>query len=221
VLRHRQKGKEEMKKGKLLSVLTSLAMTSSMVLSSVPAMTASAATNPLGLEMTSEKTSYSLDEIKAGQTATVYVDAVGNVSEADQVGSVEFKIKSSAWGKVDPINLILTNENALGTGYGSNVKSDKPYNQAGSMVISKWDDSEKPKKPGYAIQDYATVSGFTGYADSYRPAVLIMSDSSCGFLRSSGSKHIAEFQVKFPTDLAEGTYTLSLEDAQSMICVDG
>ena len=196
-------------------------MTSSMVLSAVPSTTASAAAaNPLGLQLTSEKTSFSLDEIKAGQSATVYVDATGPISESDKVGSVEFKLKSSAWGKVDPVDLYLCDPNVLETSKGSQPK--KAYNATGTMVISKWEGT-KPSKVGYALQDYSAVDSFPGsYSDDYCPSVILISDSTKGFLRTgSEGQHIAQFNVNFPKDLAEGTYTISFEDAKSMICVDG
>ena len=209
-----------MRKLKALSIMTSLAMTGSVVMGAVSFTADAAAANPLGLQLTAEQTEFSADK-DGGKVVTVYVDPVGTVTEADKVGSVEFKIKSDSWGTLDPTNLIISDENALGTGYGNHVKADKPYNGTGTMVISKWDGAEKPVKPGYAIQDYANVSTFSGYSDEFRPAVLIMSDSSCGFLRTDASygKHIAEFQVKVPSK--EGKYTLSVEDAKSMICVDG
>lgn len=107
-----------MKKGKVLSVLTSLAMTGSMILSTVPSLTASAANgvNTMGLKMTSAKTSYTLDEVKAGVTATVYVDAANAVAEEDGILSVDFKVKSSDWEYFKPINFNACNPNQISTG---------------------------------------------------------------------------------------------------------
>jgi hypothetical protein len=212
-----------MRKLKALSVITSVAMAGSMIVGAIPFTASADAVNPLGYQLTTDKTTFTTDELAGGKTVTVYVDPVGTVTEADKVGSVEFKIKSDAWGKVDPVDLILSDDNAIGTGYGNHLKADKPYNQAGSMVVSKWDGGDKPTKAGYGIQDYSSVSTFTGYSDDYCPAVLIMSDSSCGFMRTDASygKHIAEFHVKLPADLAAGSYNLSITDAKSMIVVDG
>lgn len=209
-----------MRRSKFISVMTSLAMTGTMVMSAMPLTVNAAASNPLGLAITADQTTFTAAD--AGKKVTVYVDAVGSVADSDHVGSVEFKLKSDSWGTLDPTNLIITNENAIGTDKGNVVKSNKPFNELGTMVISKWDEgSEKPKKAGYAIQDYANIADFKGYTDEYCPAVLIMSDSSKGFIKTDASygKHIAEFQITVPSK--EGKYTLSLDDAKSMICVDG
>ena len=208
-----------MRKTKALSIMTSVAMTGTMLMSALSFTANAAATNPLGLKLTADKTEFTAAD--AGKVVTVYVDAEGTVAEADHVGSVEFKIKSDSWGKLDPVNLILSDNNAIATKAGNMVKADRPFNEVGTMVISKWDGADKPKKAGYAIQDYANVDTFTAYSDEYCPAVLIMSDSTKGFMNtaSAAGKHIAEFQVKVPS--AEGKYTLSLEDCKSMICVDG
>lgn len=209
-----------MNKSKALSIITSVAMTGSMILSAIPFTASAAAANPLSLAITADQKNFTPEELAAGKTVTVYVDTVGTVTEADKVGSVEFKLKSSAWGKVDPIDLVLSAENGLGTAKGNTPKA--AFNQTGTMVISLWDDAEKPSKPGYAIQKYNDVEKFNGYSDAYLPAALIMSDSAHGFLTTSATtKHIAEFKVKLPADLAEGKYTISLVEARSMICVDG
>ena len=205
-----------MRKSKAISIMTSLAMTGTMVMSALSFTADAAATNPLGLKLTCDQTQFTSAD--AGKLVTVYVDTEGTVTEADKVGSVEFKLKSDSWGKLDPIDLILSPENGLETSKGNTPKT--AFNQTGTMVISQWDDAEKPSKPGYAIQKYNDVAEFTGYTDDYCPAALVMSDSSHGFLKTSAStKHVAEFKVKVPS--AEGKYSLSLIDAKSMICVDG
>jgi len=208
-----------MKKGKLLSIFTSFAMAGTMIASALP-FTASAATNPLGLQLTSEKTAYTMDEIRAGASATVYVDPTGTITESDHVGSVEFKLKSDAWGKVEPIDLKLCDPNGLETKKGGNIKRSHTVDNTASMVISKWEGT-KPTKAGYTVQDYAAV-GVTEYSADYMPAVLMMSNSENGFFRTgTDTQHIAEFKVNFPTNLAAGKYTISFEDAKSMICPDG
>lgn len=208
-----------MKKGKLLSIFTSFAMAGTMIASALP-FTASAATNPLGLQLTSEKTAYTMDEIRAGASATVYVDPTGTITESDHVGSVEFKLKSDAWGKVEPIDLTLCDPNGLETKKGGNIKRNHTVDNTASMVISKWEGT-KPSKAGYTVQDYAAV-GVTEYSPDYMPAVLMMSNSENGFFRTgTDTQHIAQFKVNFPTNLAAGKYTISFEDAKSMICPDG
>lgn len=181
--------------------------------------------NPLGIAMTADKTWFTPEEINEGQTVTVYVDPVGEVLESDHVGSLQFNIVSDAWGCLDPVDVILCNDNALATDKGNNLKKDKPFNQFASMTGSKWDSEAIPKKAGYIIFDYNTFSDFDGYADGlYVPTVTILSDSSNGFFRSAGSeedKHIVQFKLDLPKDLPLGSYTLSFKDAKSMICPDG
>ncbi len=195
-------------------------MTGSMIASAIPFAASAAATNPLGLKMTSAKTEFTMDEIRNGASATVYIDPTGSVSASQHVGSVEFKLKSSAWGKVDPVDLYLSNPNILETDKGSEPK--KAYNATGTMVISKWEGT-KPSKPGYTLQDFANVDTFPGtYSDQYCPAVVAISDSGKGFMRTgSEGEHFAQFTVNFPRDLAAGDYTINFVDAKSMICTDG
>ena len=204
-----------MRKLKALSVITSVAMAGSMIMSAIPFTASAAAANPLGFKLTCDQTQFTAAD--AGKQVTVYVDAAGTVTEADHVGSIEFKLKSDSWGKLDPVDLMLSTENGIETSKGNTPKT--AFNQTGTMVISKWV-GEKPSKVGYALQDYTTVDSFTGYNDNYLPAVIVMSDSSHGFMKSSATnKHIAEFKVTVPSEA--GTYSLSLVNAQSMICVDG
>ena len=213
-----------MKFKKLISTAVSGTMTLGCLSGFSASFAVSAASNPLGMKLTCEQTDFSMEQIKAGTSVRVYVDLVGDVTENDHVGSLEFKIISDAWGKVDPVDLALSNENALGTKKGYDLQKEHPFNEIGTMVISKWE-STKPKKAGYVIQDYNTVSTFKGYTDDggWYPGAIIMSDSAKGFLRSNSSKgrHIAEFNVNFPKSLEKGKYTISFADAGSMVSPDG
>ena len=168
-------------KAKIISVFTAGVMMLTAISGGFEVF-AEQAFNPLGLTMTAEKTWFSPDEIREGQTVTVYVDPVGEVLASDQVGSLQFGIISDAWGFVDPVDLMLCSENALATESGYNIKQDKNINQFASMSASVWDETEKPKKPGYILFDYASFPDFTGYSDEfYYPTVTIMSDSAHGF----------------------------------------
>ncbi|MGN1481728.1 hypothetical protein, partial [Porcipelethomonas sp.] len=66
-----------MKKGKLLSAFTSLALFGSMFAGALPATVSAVDSVNTTFSMTSEKTNYTLDEIRAGATARVYVKAGG------------------------------------------------------------------------------------------------------------------------------------------------
>ena len=213
-----------MKLKKLLSAAVIGVMTIGCFSGFTSSLPVIAASNPLGMKLTCDQTDFSMDQIKAGASVRVYVDLVENVSESAYVGSLEFKLISSAWGKVDPVDLVLSNDNAIGTKNGFNLQKDHPFNEIGTMVISKWT-STKPSKAGYVIQDYNTISTFKGYMDDggWYPGVIIISDSAKGFLRSNSSKgrHIAEFNVNFPKNLAKGKYTISFADAKSMVSPDG
>ncbi|MBQ3567192.1 MAG: hypothetical protein IJA12_08430, partial [Oscillospiraceae bacterium] len=204
-----------MKKGKILSVLTSLAMTGSMILSAVP-FTASAA-SPVGLELNSPKVEYSLDEIKAGATATVYVDVNTEFSSDEGVTIVEFNLTPDEWGTVDPVNLELCDPSYLATNDGSYFEYDN-IDTSGSSAGSIW--TKDVPETYFPIYDfYGDSNGTFAYDDAHPAKACLMTNSTLGYFRTGegDGEHIAKFDVEFPTDLAEGTYTINLTGTRTAI----
>ena len=196
-----------MKKGKLLSAFTSLALFGSILAGAVP-FTSYAQDANMQLSMTSEKTSYTLDEIKAGATARVYVKASGDF-EADNMAGLQFGFDCSDWS-VRPRNLEISYPNQLATN-----KGDKLSSFAGKSTYGEWTkdfpiNEEIKEETGGEIEDpigYASIANEAINA-SNPPTVQITTNILNGYFQKGSGSSIAEFDVVFPTDLEAGTYTI-------------
>ncbi|MBQ8435950.1 MAG: hypothetical protein IJX24_08110, partial [Oscillospiraceae bacterium] len=207
-----------MKKGKILSALTSLAMAGTMVMGAVP-FTASAATCPTGLELSSAKTEYSVNEIKQGATATVYVDITTELTSADKVNIIQFALKpQGGWGTVDPVNLKFNDPCSIKNDQGCYFEYAEM--EGNSTTACYW--TKDHSDVYHSVVDYNEAAPGGSYTDSIKPNALLMSNSTLGYLQSGGEgDHLATFEIDFPTDLEEGTYTIDLVDCQVFVNTSG
>ncbi|MGN0613206.1 MAG: hypothetical protein ACI4JB_04830, partial [Porcipelethomonas sp.] len=197
-----------MKKTKLVSVLTSFAMIGSMLsgtFSGILPVTAVTSDCPVGLEMVSDKTTYTLDEIKAGASATVYVDTSTTFTEDDLVASISFRLKPNKWGYVDPMNLRFCFPNRLSTNGGA---ASGNYNSSATLTLSDWTgDVQRPDESEYHAYGIKDDDPTVQYSDDIMPYASLVSDSTKGYIRTEdqySKNHIAAFDIYFPTDLAAG-----------------
>ena len=202
------------KKNKIVSILASVAMVASTVLSAVP-FEASAESNPVGLELTSEKTQYSLEEIQRGATATVYIDVNTEIGTEDGVVGIELGLKPrEGWGMVDPVNLMLNEPNQLRTETGSYFEYDEIDGSA-SYAASNW--TKEMPETYFSCLNYSEETEHN-YSDDNIPKACIISNSVLGNFSTDGDgEHLAEFDVEFPVDLAAGTYTIDFFNAKVLI----
>ena len=211
-----------MKKGKILSAFTSLAIAGTMLASALP-FTASAATTvqtDLQLSMTSDKTSYTLDEIKAGATARVYVKADGNF-EADNITSLGARFKSSNWD-VRAKNLEIGYHNQIANNKGDGFSSFYSVATFGEWTKDFPIDQDKYDKTNgkkSSAISYA-VKAKTAITDTNMPSIQIISNKNIGYFKKGTGSSIAEFDVEFPTDLEAGTYSIDFADVQLPVCID-
>ena len=201
-------------KNKIVYILASVAMVASTVLSAVP-FEASAESNPVGLELTSEKTQYSLEEIQRGATATVYIDVNTEIGTEDGVVGIELGLKPrEGWGMVDPVNLMLNEPNQLRTETGSYFEYDEIDGSA-SYAASNW--TKEMPETYFSCLNYSEETEHN-YSDDNIPKACIISNSVLGNFSTDGDgEHLAEFDVEFPVDLAAGTYTIDFFNAKVLI----
>ncbi|MBE6845177.1 MAG: hypothetical protein E7508_05600, partial [Ruminococcus sp.] len=202
------------KKNKIVSILASVAMVASTVLSAV-SFEASADSNPVGLELTSEKTQYSLEEIQSGATAIVYIDVSKEISAEDGVVGIELGLMPrEGWGMVDPVNLMLNEPNQLRTETGSYFEYDEIDGSA-SYAASNW--TKEIPDTYFSCINYSEETEHN-YSDDNIPKACILSNSVLGNFSTDGDgEHLAEFEVEFPVDLAAGTYTIEFFNAKALI----
>jgi hypothetical protein len=205
-----------MKKGKFLSVLTSLAMAGTMVLSAVP-FTASAAgdASTVGLKLTSAKTTFTMDEVASGSAkTTVYVNASTDFDASAEVVSITAALESSDWDTVAPVNFIYQEPNQLGTSKKGS-KLMKCFNTNATMIGSVWTETV-PTVGGVTIGDFTSV----GYSDTTKPKFILMSDSGTGFIQTNAKnagENIAEFDIEIPANAKAGEYTINFCDTEVSI----
>ena len=210
-----------MKKGKLLSAFTSLALAGTMLASALP-FTASAASvqTDLQLSMSAEKTSFTLDEIKAGATATVYVKADGNF-ESDNITSLGARFKSSDWD-VRAKNLEISYHNQIANNKGDGFSSFYSVATFGEWTKDFPIDQDKYDKTNGKMSkaiSYA-VKAKTAITDTNMPSIQIISNKNIGYFKKGTGSSIAHFDVEFPKDLEAGTYTIDFADVQLPVSVD-
>ena len=211
-----------MKKGKILSAFTSLAIAGTMLASALP-FTASAATTvqtDLQLSMTSDKTSYTLDEIKAGATARVYVKADGEFQTAN-ITSFGAKFKSSDW-RVRAKNVEISYRNQFANNNGDRFSSFYSIATFGEWTKDFPVDQDMYEEYEGEIEDpisYA-VKARTAITDTNMPAIQIISNKNIGYFKKGTGSSIAEFDVEFPTDLEAGTYSINFADVQLPVGID-
>ena len=208
-----------MKKTRFFSMLTSLAVTSSLVLAAMP-FTVNAEASPVSLEMVSGKTKFSLDDVKDGKAkTTIYVNVTSELTEANEVTEIDFEIVPETWGKVDPKNLMLSDPNQLATPEGGPFL-DEGFVLTSSGTVSEWTtDVEKPTV-SYLLQDYKEAEKYEGYTDTVVPKAMLFTNSSLGYM-ITGDKdagdHFAQFDVYLPSDLEAGTYDINFRNPKSIL----
>jgi len=167
----------------------------------------------VGLEMTADKTWFSLDEVRAGTaSAKLYVDVTTEFDTTAEVLAVGFGLKPNVWGVIDPINILISDPNKIVTKKG-NGPSSGAYNPVATQTNSIWN-KEVPEKPRYTICNLA--DSISEYADENIPSALISTDSTKGNLytdSANGSNHIVECDIIIPADAKPGKYTIDFADA--------
>lgn len=203
----------KMKTSKIVSVLTSAALAGSMILGALP-FAGSAAYCPVGLEMVSEKTTFTLEEVRSGEAQTVvYVDSTTAFSEDELVSCVQFELQPQQWGAVDPLNFDFCSTNDFSTDRGNKIRY---FNTVATSIGSIWDETVPTAR--YSIMDFSEE--ISEYSDDYRPVAIIMSDSNTGHIRADeadSDNYIAQFDIKLPADLAPGEYTIDFVNASVSI----
>ncbi len=210
-----------MKKSKFISALTSLTVAGTAALSAL-SFTATAATCPVELEMVAEKTTFTAEEVKAGNATTkIYVNAANEFTTDDQVWGIEFELRPEEWGTLDPMNLCISQYNQLGT--DDTTKGNiypLGFNGSTSQTISEW--TEGSTIPNGCI-NFADYDAYTGPCDLFPAKLMLFTDSDHGYIRSTGTEykkageHIAEFEVVIPSDLADGEYTINFVNAKALV----
>jgi len=195
---------------KIISIFTSAAM-----MGSFAGMTALAENaNPIGLELVSDKTSFTIDEVRSGNAETVvYVDSTTCFDESEMVTSFQFDLQSDSWGVIDPVNLELCSPNAFSVDNGNRIRY---FNTITTTAASLWD--EEIPSSRYQITDYNQT--VTEYSDDCRPTALLVSDSTTGKIRAEEQNsdcHVAQFDIKIPADIEPGEYKISFVNAVATI----
>lgn len=205
-----------MKKTKLTAFLTSLTILGSLTLNTSGWTATAEMVTPVGLAITSPKTVFSTESVAEGNAkATIYVDVTTEFDESAMVTSVEFHLRSSAWGMFDPVNPAICDPNVVGTNNGNSTENLNCF----SSVAGVWTTDDIPDVP-YMTYNYSNSEMFEGYCDSAAPSVIIMTDSTLGKLRTGGEgagSHLAQFEIMLPQDLPEGEYSIDFLDAKSII----
>ncbi|MFR7906998.1 MAG: hypothetical protein ACLU4K_02095, partial [Oscillospiraceae bacterium] len=210
-----------MKKGKFLSILTTVAMAGSMVLSVVP-FTASAYVGDVvetagKFSMTADQTNFTLDEIKAGATAKVKVHFTGDVS-GEKMLSLEskFDCSDSDW-KVVPTNMTLPYPCQIANDKGSKPSSFRKDSTNTSSIWTKDFPADPDSARGNPISYALKVELEGGYQPGAYPIFKYITDETIGYIKPGEGDAVCEFDVEFPTDLAEGEYTIDFMDARCVI----
>lgn len=212
-----------MKKSKFISLLTSLTVAGTAALS-VASFSVSAVTSPIDLEMVSDKTTFTAEEVAAGDASTkIYVDAANDFTADEQLWGIEFELRPEEWGTVDPMNLQICQYNQLGT--DDTVKgniSTMGFNAPTTNTISEWKNATPPKSGAVNFADFEQYTS-VGPCDTYPAKLMLYTDSDHGYIRSTGTtyknagEHIAEFEVFLPENLAEGEYTINFVKAKALV----
>ncbi len=170
-----------------------------------------AAAASVGLEMVSDKTVFSLEEVQKGEaSAVIYVDVTNELTEDDKAVSIGFELAPETWGTVDPKNLLICEPNQLGTKRGYSP-SKGAYSSLGSYATSEWV-GDVPETHGYMFTNYANEAKYTGPSDDFKANACVMSDSTKGPLVTGGSgagKHFVQFEVFLPENLGVGEYSIN------------
>ncbi|MEE0186670.1 MAG: hypothetical protein U0I40_09550, partial [Oscillospiraceae bacterium] len=210
-----------MKKGKFLSILTTVAMAGSMVLSVVP-FTASAYVGDVvdtagKFSMTADQTNFTLDEIKAGATAKVKVHFTGDVS-GEKMLSLEskFDCSDSDW-KVVPTNMTLPYPCQIANDKGSKPSSFRKDSTNTSSIWTKDFPADPDSVRGNPISYALKVELEGGYQPGAYPIFKYITDETIGYIKPGEGDAVCEFDVEFPTDLAKGEYTIDFMDARCVI----
>lgn len=171
---------------------------------------------PVGLEFSADKTNFTLEEVRSGNAeAVVYIDSMSDFSKDELVTSIEFYLKSSAWGKIDPINLQICSPNELSTDKGN---KEQHFYSTCTATQSIWD--EELPDTFYSLYNYLDAYPDLKYSEDYMPKCCIMSTSQTGKLRcleENMNNHIAQFDVKLPADIEPGEYTIEFYEPKCVI----
>ncbi|WP_337405585.1 hypothetical protein, partial [Porcipelethomonas sp.] len=192
-----------------------------MVLSVVP-FTASAYVGDVvetagKFSMTADQTNFTLDEIKAGATAKVKVHFTGDVS-GEKMLSLEskFDCSDSDW-KVVPTNMTLPYPCQIANDKGSKPSSFRKDSTNTSSIWTKDFPADPDSARGNPISYALKVELEGGYQPGAYPIFKYITDETIGYIKPGEGDAVCEFDVEFPTDLAEGEYTIDFMDARCVI----
>ena len=179
-----------MKKRRFLSVVTSIAMVATMAANAI-ATTVSAAdviekTSTMALTLKPEKSSFTMDEVKAGNAKTTISLMCDNYDDAEQVTLLLTSFVGSASGMTFT-NMTITEDNALtvADGFG---EATMDFGQTG---IDPADTSKPQSQTGFFIQN----------------------DGLSPFVKKDLSKSIVTFDVSFDPSMAAGKYTVDFDSS--------
>ncbi len=188
-----------MRKIKLISATVSAAL----LMSSFPFMvSADSDSNNVSLAMESSQKNYTLDEIKSGASAKVYVEMNGSFQN-ENITALGLKFNCSNWD-VRPKNMKFTFPNQLATS-----KGDGQTSFFSLSTYSEWTESN----PSYAMIPKNEINS------SNPPAIQIMTNKLVGYFEKGSGSSIAEFDVPFPTDLPAGKYSINFTNID-IVAVD-
>ena len=183
--------------------LISAAVSAALLMSSFPFMvSADSDSNNVSLAMESSQKNYTLDEIKSGASAKVYVEMNGSFQN-ENITALGLKFNCSNWD-VRPKNMKFTFPNQLATSKGNGQTSFFSLS-----TYSEWTESN----PSYAMIPKNEINS------SNPPAIQIMTNKLIGYFEKGSGSSIAEFDVPFPTDLPAGIYSINFTNID-IVAVD-
>ena len=153
--------------------LISAAVSAALLMSSFPFMvSADSDSNNVSLAMESSQKNYTLDEIKSGASAKVYVEMNGSFQN-ENITALGLKFNCSNWD-VRPKNMKFTFPNQLATS-----KGDGQTSFFSLSTYSEWTESN----PSYAMIPKNEINS------SNPPAIQIMTNKLVGYFeKGSGSR---------------------------------
>ncbi len=183
--------------------IISAAVSAALLMSSFPFMvSADSDSNNVSLAMESSQKNYTLDEIKSGASAKVYVEMNGSFQN-ENITALGLKFNCSNWD-VRPKNMKFTFPNQLATS-----KGDGQTSFFSLSTYSEWTESN----PSYAMIPKNEINS------SNPPAIQIMTNKLVGYFEKGSGSSIAEFDVPFPTDLPAGKYSINFTNID-IVAVD-
>ncbi len=183
--------------------LISAAVSAALLMSSFPFMvSADSDSNNVSIAMESSQKNYTLNEIKSGASAKVYVEMNGSFQN-ENITALGLKFNCSNWD-VRPKNMKFTFPNQLATS-----KGDGQTSFFSLSTYSEWTESN----PSYAMIPKNEINS------SNPPAIQIMTNKLIGYFEKGSGSSIAKFDVPFPTDLSAGKYSINFTNID-IVAVD-